>query len=100
MRITADEVRATAALARLALGDGEVERLTRELGAILGFMDQLAAVDVTGVEPLTHAVTLDCPRRPDQVGPQLAVDEALGSAAEREGDFFLVPRIVAHDKEA
>ena len=100
MKITADEVRATAALARLALDDGEVERLTRELGAILGFMDQLAAVDVTGVEPLTHAVTLDCPLRPDQVGPQLAVDEAVGPAAEREGDFFLVPRIVAHDKEA
>ena len=100
MKITADEVRQTAALARLALDDAEVERMTRELDAILVYMERLAAVDVTGVEPMTHAVSLAMPLRDDAPGPQLSADEALADAPRRDEDFFQVPRIIAHDKEA
>ena len=100
MKITPDEVRETAELARLALTDEEVERLGRELDSILVFMAKLASVDVEDVPPMTHAVSLDCPLRDDAVGAQLPVDEALADAPAREGDFFQVPRIIAHDKEA
>jgi aspartyl-tRNA(Asn)/glutamyl-tRNA(Gln) amidotransferase subunit C len=99
MKITPDEVRATAALARLALTDPEVTRLTRELDAILGYMDSIAAVDVSGIEPTTHAVALRAPLREDAPGPQLTVDEALAAAPARQDSFFVVPRIIAHDKE-
>ncbi len=99
MTITPEEVRVTAELARLALSDEEVARMTRELGAILGAMERLAAVDVEGVAPMTHAVALDCPEREDVVGPQLGAERALAGAPRRSGQFFEVPRVIAHDKE-
>jgi aspartyl-tRNA(Asn)/glutamyl-tRNA(Gln) amidotransferase subunit C len=99
MGLSAKDVRETAALARLALDDAEVERLVRELDAILGSMRELAAVEVAGVPPMTHAVALDCPERDDAVGAELSVDQALAAAPAREAGLFRVPRIIAHDKE-
>ena len=100
MKINPEEVRATATLARLALTDVEVARLTRELDGILGYMESIATVDVSGVEPMTHAVAVAMPLREDVIGPQLPVEDALAAAPAREATFFAVPRIVAHDKEA
>jgi aspartyl-tRNA(Asn)/glutamyl-tRNA(Gln) amidotransferase subunit C len=93
-RITPEEVRELAQLARLRLEDAEVTRLTGDLAAILDYVDTLSALDVSGVEPMTHAVPFDCPMRPDEVRPSLPVDEALANAPRREGNFFQVPRIV------
>jgi aspartyl-tRNA(Asn)/glutamyl-tRNA(Gln) amidotransferase subunit C len=100
MKITEDEVRATAALARLALSDGEVAHLARELDAILVYMEQLQSVDVDGIAPMTHAVALDAPLRADAVGAQLTVEQALSDAPAQQDGCFAVPRIVAHDKDA
>jgi aspartyl-tRNA(Asn)/glutamyl-tRNA(Gln) amidotransferase subunit C len=94
MRITAEEVRTTAELARLALGDEELVRLERELSAILDYMEELGRLDTTGVPPMTHAVPLDAPLREDALGPQLSADEALADAPRREGPFFEVPKII------
>ncbi len=93
--IDKDEVAEIALLARLRLTAGEVERLAGELSAILGYVEQLQAVDTSGVEPMTHAVPLDCPLRPDTVAPSLSAEEALADAPERQDDFFVVPRIIA-----
>ena len=100
MKITPAEVRLTAELARLSLSDEEVDRLTRELDGILGYMEILASVDVTGVSPMTHAVALDCPLRADEPGPELGTAGALASAPRSQDGFFQVPRVIAHDKEA
>ena len=94
MSVSREEVDELALLARLELGDAEKERLRGDLSAILDYVAQLASVDTTGVEPMTHAVPLDCPLRPDAVGPSLAVDEALADAPQRIDDFFGVPRII------
>jgi aspartyl-tRNA(Asn)/glutamyl-tRNA(Gln) amidotransferase subunit C len=99
MKITPEEVAETAALARLALSPEEAARLTRELDAILGYMEKLAALDVEGVEPMTHAVALACPLREDGVGEELGAEAALAGAPRRQDGFFEVPRIIAHDKE-
>jgi len=93
-RITADEVRELALLARLRLSDDEVARMTGDLGAILEYVDALSALDTNDVEPMTHAVPFDCPERPDETRPSLPLDEALANAPRRDGDFFQVPRIV------
>jgi len=93
-KITAEEVRETALLARLELDDEEVGRLTRELGAILEYMETLGGLDVEGVEPTTHAVPLDCPLREDVLGAQLDVERALADAPRREGALFEVPKII------
>jgi len=93
-RITADEVRELALLARLRMSDQEVTAMTDNLGAILDYVDALRALDTAAVEPMTHAVPFDCPTRPDEVKPSLSLDEALANAPRRDGDFFQVPRIV------
>jgi aspartyl-tRNA(Asn)/glutamyl-tRNA(Gln) amidotransferase subunit C len=93
-RITPEEVRELAVLARLALSDQEIARMTGDLDAILDYVDAMRELDTTGVEPMTHAVPFDCPLRPDQVAPSLPVDEALANAPRREASFFQVPRIV------
>jgi aspartyl-tRNA(Asn)/glutamyl-tRNA(Gln) amidotransferase subunit C len=93
-RISAEEVREIAVLARLALSEEEVARMTHDLGAILGYVDALKELDTATTEPMTHAVPFDCPLRPDQVGLSLSVDEALANAPRREASFFQVPRIV------
>jgi aspartyl-tRNA(Asn)/glutamyl-tRNA(Gln) amidotransferase subunit C len=94
MKITADEVRQTALLGRLALSEDEVKRLTGELDAILGYMEQLAALDTTGVEPTTHAVPVELPFRDDTLGEQFSLETALSDAPRREGAFFEVPKII------
>jgi aspartyl-tRNA(Asn)/glutamyl-tRNA(Gln) amidotransferase subunit C len=93
-RITADEVRELALLARLRLSEQEVTAMTDNLGAILEYVDALRALDTTSVEPMTHAVPFDCPTRDDVVQPSLSPDEALANAPRRDGVFFQVPRIL------
>ncbi len=93
-RITPDEVRELALLARLRLSEQEVAAMTDNLGAILDYVDALSALDTSAVEPMTHAVPFDCPTRPDEVKASLSLDEALANAPRRDGSFFQVPRIV------
>jgi aspartyl-tRNA(Asn)/glutamyl-tRNA(Gln) amidotransferase subunit C len=96
-KISADEVRETAMLARLELTDAELQRLTRELDAILGYMDLLAKLDVSNVEPTTHAVPLDLPLRDDALEalePHLPLDAALADAPRRHDGLFEVPKII------
>ena len=94
-RILPEEVREIAVLARLALNEDEIARMTQDLGAILGYVDALKELDTAATEPMTHAVPFDCPLRPDEVGVSLSVDQALANAPRREASFFQVPRIVS-----
>src|SRR3954469_3118074 len=93
-RIRPEEVREIAILARLDLTEQEVERMTGDLDAILGYVAALGDLDTSSVEPMTHAVPFDCPLRPDETRPSLSVEEALQNSPRREGSFFQVPRIV------
>lgn len=93
-RISRDEVRKVAHLARLSLSDAEVERMEAELGSILGSMEALAKLDVTGVEPTFHAVEMATPLREDVVVPGLRRDEALAAAARTEAGAFAVPKVM------
>jgi len=97
MKISPAEVLETATLARLALSEEELARLGGELDAILGYMATLEQLDVSAVEPTTHAVPLDCPLRADEVGPQLGADAALADAPRRHGPYFEVPKIIESD---
>ena len=81
-------------LARLALDDDEIARMTLDLDAILGHVEALADLDTSAIEPMTHAVPFDCPLRADVEVAPLTVEEALRNAPRREASFFQVPRIV------
>jgi aspartyl-tRNA(Asn)/glutamyl-tRNA(Gln) amidotransferase subunit C len=93
-RIRREETKEIAALARLALREDEVDRITHDLDAILGYVETLRELDTAAVEPMTHAVPFDCPLRPDTDARALPVEEALRNAPRRDASFFEVPRIV------
>ena len=83
-----------AKLARVALAPDEERRLGEQLGNILGYIAKLREVDVSGVEPISHAFPLANVARPDEPAESLAHDAALRNAPSRSGGLFVVPKIV------
>jgi aspartyl-tRNA(Asn)/glutamyl-tRNA(Gln) amidotransferase subunit C len=94
MSLTADEVRWVAHLARLQLTDAELAVMTRQLSAIVEYVDLLKQVNTDGVEPLAHALEVRNVFRADEPGTSLPVDEALANAPERRGAFYAVPAVL------
>lgn len=98
MPIDAEEVRRIADLARLELPDDEAAQLAGDLERIVAHIDGLRRVEIAPeAEALTYFDT-DV-HREDRPGPCLAREEALASAPETDGLYFLVPRIVDRDEE-
>ena len=94
-RISADDVRKVAKLARLNLPDDKIATYTGQLESILGYVSQLEQVDTTGVPETTRAVEVTNVTRQDGVDPTPVREEILNQAPQREGDFFRVPKIMA-----
>src|SRR6185436_19533970 len=93
--LTRKEVEEIALLARLHLAPEELERMHGELGAILAHFEALAAVDTTGVPPMTHAVPMDLRLRLDVVEPALPPEVALAGVPRRDDDLIVVPSSIA-----
>ena len=96
MALSLEEVRRIAALARLRLSADEERTFAEQLSAILDHVRQLEELDVSGVEPMTHALAAgEVPAlRVDGERPGLSPGEALAAAPAREGTCFKVPRII------
>ncbi|HEY4923318.1 MAG TPA: Asp-tRNA(Asn)/Glu-tRNA(Gln) amidotransferase subunit GatC [Roseiarcus sp.] len=87
-------VRRIAQLARIAVSDEEVPHLEGELNAILSFVEELGAVDVTDVEPMTSVIPMKLPMRADVVTDGEIESLVLANAPLTEDDFFLVPKVI------
>jgi len=94
MSVDAATVRRIAHLARIAVAEEEVEHLRGEINAILAFVEQLSEVDVEGIEPMTSVTPMQMKRRHDVVTEGGDEDAILRNAPAREGDFFVVPKVV------
>ena len=94
-KITADDVRKVAQLARLDLPEDTISTYTGQLERILDYVDQLQAVNTDGVPPTTRAVEVINATREDRVVATDVREELLDQAPQREGDFFRVPKILA-----
>jgi aspartyl-tRNA(Asn)/glutamyl-tRNA(Gln) amidotransferase subunit C len=94
MSVDADTVRRVAHLARIAVAEDEVDNLKGELNAILAFVEQLAEVDVTGVEPMTSVTPMAMKMREDKVTDGGIADQIIANAPAHEHHFFLVPKVV------
>jgi len=88
------DVEQIASLARLKLGDDELERVRKQLGDILHYVSKLEELDVTGVEPTPYAIEMGNAFRDGRVAPALSRAEALAQAPKTEGLFFRVPKII------
>jgi aspartyl-tRNA(Asn)/glutamyl-tRNA(Gln) amidotransferase subunit C len=93
MAISRDEVLHVARLARLALTDDELQRLTDELGAILDAVGVVAELDLADVPPTSHPLDLVNVWDEDEPRQSLSLDEVFANAPDRDGDHFRVPPV-------
>jgi aspartyl-tRNA(Asn)/glutamyl-tRNA(Gln) amidotransferase subunit C len=94
MKITRDQVRNVAMLARLTLTPAEEEEMTATLDAVLTYIAKLDELDTSAVEPTAHIAETATPMRDDRVTNAPAADALLANAPARDGDFFRVPKII------
>lgn len=87
-------VRRVAKLARIAVKEDEVSHLKGELNAILAFVEELGTLDVEGVEPMTSVTPMKIKTREDGVTDGGYPEKVLANAPAREGDFYVVPKVV------
>ena len=88
------DVKYVAHLARLSLSPEEEQKIGAQLGNILGYIEKLKEVDVSGVEPTAHAFPLVNVTRPDEVRPSMSNEDALRNAPAHANGLFMVPKIV------
>jgi aspartyl-tRNA(Asn)/glutamyl-tRNA(Gln) amidotransferase subunit C len=91
------EVEHVAHLARLGLTDGELETLEGQLNHILDQYSILARLDTDDIPPTAQTIELENILREDVVRPSLPVEAVVANAAERDGDFIVVPPILGGD---
>ncbi len=91
MGIERDDVLHVARLARLDLREDEIERLTRELAAILDAVGKVGELDLSDVPPTSHPLDVVNVWGEDEPEPSLSLDDALANAPDKEGAFFRVP---------
>ncbi len=94
MAIDRATVRRIAALARIKVPDGDLDKLAGELSNILGWVEQLGEVDTEGVEPMSSVMPMTLRRRDDVVTDGAIADDVLANAPERRDRFFAVPKVL------
>ena len=94
MKITPEEVRYVARLARLSLSEAEVAETTLQLDSILNYVAKLGELDTTGVLPTTHALDIRNAFRADEIHKSLTQHEALANGPLQNGEAFVVPRVI------
>ena len=89
------DVRRIATLARLELSDAEVEHFTGQLDAILGHIEQLSMLDVSGIEPTAYPIPIASPMRVDTPWQSLPQEALLQNAPDQAQQQIRVPKVVA-----
>ena len=94
MKITPEQVRHVARLARLEIEDGAEHKLADQLATILDYVNKLEEVDTRGVPPTSHAIALTNAFREDEVCASLPREKALENAPSQETGNFVVPKVI------
>ncbi len=94
MSIDIETARRVAKLARIRVEEAALPALARDLSGILGFMEQLNEVDVTGIEPMTSVTPMRLKRRTDVVTDGNIQAQILKNAPDAREGFFAVPKVV------
>lgn len=94
MSVDTVTVKRVANLARIAVTEDDVSRMTGQLNAILGFVEQLNEVNVEGVEPMTSVTPMAMKKRQDVVSDGGKVADIVANAPTTEENFFVVPKVV------
>ena len=94
MSVDLATVKRVAHLARIAVNENDAERMTGELNAIIGFVEQLNEVSVAGVEPMTSVIPMEMKKRDDVISDGDKAADIVANAPATAENFFLVPKVV------
>ncbi len=97
--IDESQVRHVAHLARLALTDDEVLRMSRDLSTMIDFVDSLGEVNTDQVPPTDHPFDAANSMRADEITASLGTSAVLSNAPRQYGDCFQVPRVLDQDRD-
>jgi len=94
MSLSLDQIRRIAQLARIAVGGEDAEPVRERLNRVLELIDQLQAVDTTGIEPMSHALDIVQPLREDAVADSEQRERFQAVAPAVAGGLYLVPKVI------
>jgi len=94
MSIDKKTVEDVAHLARIELDAKELEKLSQQLEHILAFIDKLSSLDTANIAPTSHILPINNVLRKDEPHKSLPIEKTLKNAPEKQGNFFVVPKII------
>lgn len=94
MSVDIETVKRVAGLSRIAVDEEDASRMTGELNAILGFVEQLNEVDVGNVEPMTSVIPTSMKMRADEVTDGSKAEDIVANAPVTDENFFVVPKVM------
>lgn len=99
MKISIDEIRHLAHLARLEFTEAEMQEMQGDMDKILGFVEKINELDLEGVAPLVYLSEERNVLREDEAKQVLTKDEALKNAPDKDSDYFRVPKVLQREKD-
>ncbi len=94
MKITTEDVKEVAELARLEFAEDEIEEFSGQFENILNFISKLDELDIEDIEPTTHVLDMNTPLREDEVEDWISQEQAIKNAPQPEDGFFGVPKVI------
>ncbi|HHT54497.1 MAG TPA: Asp-tRNA(Asn)/Glu-tRNA(Gln) amidotransferase subunit GatC [Clostridiales bacterium] len=94
MRTAKEIVEYVAELSRIKLDEDETEKMIKELGEVIEYMDILQGLDTEGVEPMSHVFPITNVMREDEVTPSFEREDILRNAPERTDETLVVPKTI------
>jgi aspartyl-tRNA(Asn)/glutamyl-tRNA(Gln) amidotransferase subunit C len=94
MSLSDDQIRRLARLARIAIRAEEVPAVSHRLNRVLSLIEEMQAVDTSGIEPMAHALDLVQRQRPDEVTEEDRRADYQAVAPAVEEGLYLVPRVI------
>lgn len=94
MKVTIEQVREIAVLARLRFSEEEEASLATDLSRILDYVEQLEELDISAVEPMSHVLDLHNVVRPDVPFTRISRSDALDNAPDADAEYFRVPKVI------
>lgn len=94
MALSKETVEYVANLSRIALTGEELEKFSKQIESILGFIDTLKTLDVSDIEPTAHILPISNVLREDEPRPSLTIEKTIANAPAGEGNFFVVPKVI------
>ena len=94
MPLSPETVKYVAQLSRIELTSEELNKLSKQLQDILGFIDQLNLADISGIAPTSHILPISNVLREDVPKASLPVEKTLANTPHKKGNFFVVPKVI------